>query len=235
MTRTLHLLVCQTDGRRTSSDVAIEQVILVGYSGRDRQAVEEHIRELELLGVAPPPRVPAIYTVAPELVVTGSRLVVRGTHTSGEAEFFLAPTQDGFVVGVGSDHTDRVHESIDVEESKARCGKVISAEVWPLRVLEPHWDRLELRAWTTDETGRRLYQEGLLGSLLTPLELLAEVQGAGMSTSDALIFSGTLSTIGGFAFGSHFDVELHDPVLRRQLRCGYDVIAPDSASGGSLD
>jgi hypothetical protein len=208
-------------------EVEIDQVILVGYSGRDRQAVQEHIRELELLGVAPPPRVPAIYTVAPELVTTGSRVVVHTTQTSGEAEFFLAPTQDGVVVGVGSDNTDRVHESIDVAESKARCGKVISAEVWPLRALEPHWDRLELRAWTTDDSGRRLYQEGLLGSLLTPLELLAEVEDAGLHFVEALVFSGTLATIGGFAFGKHFDVELHDPVLRRQLRCGYDIIAPD--------
>lgn len=235
MTGRLRLKVCERDGRSLPLEVAIEQVILVGYSGRDRQAVEEHIRELELLGVAPPPRVPAIYTVPPELVTTGSQLQVDGAQTSGEAEFLLLPTPGGVVVGVGSDHTDRVHESIDVAESKARCGKVISAEVWSLRALEPHWDRLELRAWTTDESGRRLYQEGSLASLLEPAQLLAEVEDAGLTATKALVFSGTLTTIGGFAFGKHFDVELHDPVLRRQLRCGYDIIAPGSASGVSID
>jgi hypothetical protein len=47
-----------------------------------------------------------------------------------------------------------------------------------------------------------------------------------MDTSGAMIFGGTLPTIGGFAFGSHFEVELFDPVLERRLRCGYDVVGP---------
>jgi hypothetical protein len=220
----LRLHLCETDGRSTPLDVLIDEVILVGYSGRDRAAVDAHIHELELLGVAPPPRVPAIYTVTHELVTTGTRLVVNGPQTSGEAEFVLLSSPHGVLVGVGSDHTDRLHEMIDVAESKARCGKVICPEVWPLQALEKHWDRLELRAWTTGTDGRRLYQEGLLGSLLTPGQLLAEVQRAGMATAHALIFSGTLATIGGFAFGSRFEVELHDPVLQRQLRCEYDVV-----------
>jgi len=204
--------------------VRVDQVILVGYSGRDRTAVQEHIRELEALGVAPPPRVPALYTVSPTLVSTRPTLAAPNSETSGEAEFVLLPTPDGVLVGVGSDHTDRAHEAIDVAESKARCGKIISHHVWRIHDLEPHWDRLELRAWTTDQSGRRLYQDGFLATLLTPAQLLAEVQHAGMSTAHALIFSGTLATMGGFAFGSQFDVELHDPVLMRQLRCAYDVV-----------
>ena len=222
----LRLRLCESDGQSTPLDVAVEQVILVGYSGRDREAVQAHIRELELLGVAPPLRVPAIYTVAPELVSTGSRLLVNGAQTSGEAEFVLLQGPNGVVVGVGSDHTDRQHEMIDVAESKARCGKVMSAEVWPLRVLEEHWDELELRAWTTDTRGRRLYQQGGLATLLTPGQLFAEIQRAGMATAHTLIFSGTLATIGGFAFGNRFEVELHDPVLGRQLRCAYDIVVP---------
>jgi hypothetical protein len=103
----LRLLQRETDGRSTPVDVPVDHVILVGYSGRDREAVQAHIRELELLGVAPPARVPAMYTVSPELVTTGSRLVVDGTATSGEAEFVLVPSPHGVLVGVGSDHTDR--------------------------------------------------------------------------------------------------------------------------------
>jgi hypothetical protein len=222
------LLVRQTDGRGTPVEVGFDQVILVGYSGRDRQAVAAHIRELELVGVAPPPRVPAIYNVPPALVTVDAVLSVAGTQTSGEAEFVLLPSPLGVLVGVGSDHTDRLHETIDVAESKARCGKVISQEVWPLAAVEPHWDRLELRAWSTDAHGRRLYQEGLLATLLTPAQLLDEVQHAGISTARALVFSGTLSTIGGLAFGTHFEVELLDPVLQRRLRCAYAVVRATS-------
>src|SRR5207248_6135151 len=111
----------------------------------------------------------------------------------------------------------RQHETIDVAESKALCGKVISSEVWLLQDLLAHWVLLELRAWTAN----RVYQHGILGTLLTPSQLIAELHSLGMATDHAAIFSGTLPTIGGFAFDRHFEVELHDPVLNRQLRCAY--------------
>jgi hypothetical protein len=219
----LRLVACEADGRSTPVDVAFDEVILVGYSGRDRAAVEAHIRELEHLGVARPPRVPALYTVPAGLVTVADKLVVATSETSGEAEFVLLPSPDGWLVGVGSDHTDRAHEVIDVAESKAMCGKVVSREVWRLRVLEQHWDELELRAWSTDGQGRRIYQEGRLQTLLTPSQLLEEVQHAGLTTARSLVFSGTLPTIGGLACGNYFEVELYDPVLDRRLRCAYTI------------
>jgi hypothetical protein len=227
----LRVVLNEIDGRSMPIDVHFDQVVLVGYSGRDRGAVEAHIRELQHLGVARPSRVPALYTVAPSLVSVDESLVVAHAETSGEAEFVLLHSESGVLVGVGSDHTDRAHEAIDVAESKMRCGKLLSRDVWLLRTLEPHWDRLELRAWTTDQHSRRLYQEGLLGTLLTPSQLLAEVQGAGLATGQALIFSGTLPTIGGFAFGGRFEVELYDPVLDRRLACAYSVTVRASAPG----
>jgi uncharacterized protein DUF2848 len=223
VTNSLRLVLCETDGRNTPVELSVAEVILVGYTGRDREAVKEHIRELERLGVAPPPKVPAIYTVPPALVTLGTRLSVGSAETSGEAEFVLLPTADGVLVAVGSDHTDRLREAVDVAESKALCGKVLSGELWRLEVLEPHWDQLELRAWTSDERGRRLYQEGRLETLLSPAQLLAEVQQAGMATGNALVFSGTLPTIGGLSFGERFEVELRDPVLNRELRCAYSI------------
>jgi hypothetical protein len=221
---TLALQVCETDGQVTSIAVPIERVILVGYSGRDRVAVLEHIRELETLGVAPPERVPAMYPVTPDLVTTGSRLAVDAPRTSGEAEFVILPSPAGYLVGVGSDHTDRERETIDVLASKAACGKVIGNEVWRLDAVQAHWDTLELRAWSTDARGRVLYQEGRLGALLNPDQLLAEVAGACGDATATLIFSGTVATIGGFAYGSRFEVELRDGVLDRELRCAYDVV-----------
>ncbi|HEY3063291.1 MAG TPA: DUF2848 family protein [Chloroflexota bacterium] len=223
MTCTLELLLCEVDGRTDELEVEIDQVILIGYSGRDRAAVDEHIRELERLGVAPPPRVPAIYLVPPDLVTTAAAIEVRGAETSGEAEFVLLPGPDGVLIGAGSDHTDRQHEALDVSAAKALCAKVMSRAVWRESALESHWDALELRAWTTDQRGRTLYQAGRLDALLRPLDLLAEVERAGLSTTRSLIFSGTLATIGGFIYSSRFEVELRDPVLKRRLGCAYDI------------
>ena len=112
-----YLLRRETDGQVTDVKVPIERVILVGYSGRDRAAVLEHIRELETLGVAPPERVPAIYPVAPELVTTGTRLAVDAPRTSGEAEFVIVPSAAGYLVGVGSDHTDSTSRCRPIPET----------------------------------------------------------------------------------------------------------------------
>ena len=88
--RTLPLVLCEADGTSVPIEVAFDEVILVGYTGRDRAAVLDHIRELEALGVAPPDRVPAIYRVAADLVTTDARLAVRTAETSGEAEFLCS-------------------------------------------------------------------------------------------------------------------------------------------------
>jgi hypothetical protein len=231
-TSTVSLVLCEADGTSAPVEVAFDEVILVGYTGRDRSAVLDHIRELETLGVAPPERVPAIYRVAADLVTTDSRLVVRTPNSSGEAEFFILHSPLGVLVGGGSDHTDRKHEAIDVAASKARCGKVISRQVWRLSAVAEHWDALELRAWTTDAAGRHLYQSGRLAALLVVPDLLAEVEAAGIVGDRKLIFGGTLPTIGGFNFGQRFEVELHDPALDRTLRCAYDVVLEP---GDSLD
>jgi len=234
MTSRLQLSIRETDGRIQAIDLAVDQVLLVGYSGRDRDAVREHIRELELLGVRPPERVPAIYTVAPELLTTASRLPVDSPETSGEAEFVLLDSADGWLVGVGSDHTDRRCEAIDVAASKSRCGKVLSHDLWRLAAVEAHWDALELRAWTTDGSGRRLYQDSRLETLLTVPQLTALVEQRGFATERGLIFGGTLPTIGGFVFGSHFEVELRDPVLDRQLGCAYRVVVSSTGPGAPI-
>lgn len=71
-----------------------------------------------------------------------------------------------------------------------------------------------------------LCQEGRLDALLEPVQLLAEVERGGLDAARGLVFGGTLPTMGGFAFGSHFEVELLDPVLERCLRCAYEVVRP---------
>lgn len=226
-TTTVSVVLCEADGMSVPVDVRFDEVVLVGYTGRDRAAVRDHIRELEALGVAPPERVPAIYVVAADLVSTDTRLAVRTPNTSGEAEFCILHTPHGVLVGVGSDHTDREQEAIDVAASKALCGKVISRQVWRLSAVEAHWDALELRAWTTDAAGRRLYQSGRLDALLAVPDLLAEVEAAGIDAAHKLIFGGTLPTLGGFSFGQRFEVELRDPMLHRTLTCSYDVVLAD--------
>jgi hypothetical protein len=219
--------VVEADGRATSVSVPVRRVLLAGYTGRDRAKVLEHIHELEELGVAPPERVPMVYVVGPELLTTEPRVAVSGPETAGEVEFYLVPTADGLLVGVGSDHTDRKHEAIDVAASKALCPKIASREAWRYDDVRDHWDRIEIRSWVTDDTGRRLYQDGHLDAFMTVEDVLEEVRRAGRPDLEGhVVFGGTLPTTGGFVYGRRFETELHDPVLGRRLTCAYDVVLP---------
>src|SRR5437588_13011976 len=70
-TRVIHLdlTIAERAGEVTALSIDVEQVLLSGYTGRDRAHVLEHIQELERLGIAPPPRVPMVYEVPAELLV----------------------------------------------------------------------------------------------------------------------------------------------------------------------
>jgi hypothetical protein len=184
----------------------------------------EHVHELETLGVAPPPRIPMVFVVDPDLLTTHAHIEVSEEQTSGEAEFYLIQSGDGLLVGVGSDHTDRKHEAIDVAASKGMCPKVLSTAVWRFQDVEDHWDQLQLRAWVTNGDERRLYQSGQLSEFVSVDALLAELRSAGHADNPRrVIFGGTLPLIGGFAFSSVFEAELHDPVHSRRLDCGYEI------------
>jgi hypothetical protein len=211
--------------------------IVAGYTGRDRDAVLGHIRELEELGIAPPPDVPIFYSVAPELITQEDAIVTTETATSGEAEVGLVVDGGQVYVTVASDHTDRAVERIDIAVSKRLCPKVIATAAWRLDDVAAHWDSLRLRSWIGDE-GDDLYQDGLLSSLVGPLELLEAIPWRSRPQS-FLLLGGTVPTIGGMRQSPRFRAELHDPVTDRKLRLDYriqvlDFIRPDSASEGRI-
>jgi hypothetical protein len=165
-----------------------------------------------------------VYTTPPELATMTASMTVTCARTSGEAEFYIIPAPDGLLIGAGSDHTDREQEAIDVAASKLLCAKVLSPDLWRYDDVRDHWDRLEIRSWMTDTTGRRLYQEGRLESFLTVADVLAEVERQGHRLAGRIVFGGTLPAIGGLSYGRRFEVELSDPVLGRSLGCAYDVV-----------
>lgn len=225
-------VIDDADGRRPVRH-AVRRVLIAGYTGRDRSSVMDHIRELQQLGVAPPPRLPMVYEVDPALLTTEPRLLASSPRTSGEVEFVLLPTPDGLLIGVGSDHTDRQHEAIDVATSKSMCAKPVSAEVWRYQDVCEHWDLLQIRSWVTSGAGRVLYQDGCLDAFLPVDDLLAELRQAGYGeVEECVIFGGTIPTQRGFVYGSRFEAELHDPVRRRSLSVAYHVELADGSGGG---
>jgi hypothetical protein len=205
---TLHL-----DGRETQ--VEIDTVIVAGWTGRERAAVEEHIAELEALGVARPSRVPVFYRVSASRLTTAPT-IESTSASSGEVEPVLLHHEGKLWVGVGSDHTDRQVETYGVAVSKQLCDKPVAPELWPYEQVAEHWDRLVVRSWIEDEV---LYQEGALAGILHPDDLLplAEPQ----PRDGALTFCGTVAAIGGIRPASAFRYELVDPVLNRTIGARY--------------
>lgn len=203
-----------------STSVGVDTVIVAGWTGRDRCAVEAHMSELEVLGVARPSKAPLFYRVSSARLTT-DEVIESTTASSGEAEPVLLHTGGRLWVGVGSDHTDREVESYGVAVAKELCAKPLATEWWAYDEVAARWDELILRSWITENGAETPYQEGALASLLPPTELLklAEPQ----LTDGTLMFCGTLPARGGIRSASTFRYELEDPTRRHALRGRYTM------------
>ena len=109
--------------RRT---VQIDHLVVAGWTGRDKAAVEKHIAELEAIGVKRPATTPIFYRASAVRVTTDDAIEALGNASSGEAEFVLLQHGGRLWVGTGSDHTDREVEKYGVSVSKQMCDKPIA-------------------------------------------------------------------------------------------------------------
>ena len=227
--RSLRLTV---SGRRTRHDlrVGVRQAVIAGWTSRDAVAVEQHIRELEELGVARPLSIPAFYRVSTSRLTTDPVIEVSGDHSSGEVEFVLMQCGGHLYVGVGSDHTDRRVETYSVEVAKQMCDKPLAGEVWPFADVDKHWDALVLRSWAGIGPDRVLYQEGPVSAMRTPGDLIQRFTSAATLPEGTVMFCGTLAAQGGIRPAQGFEFEIEDPVRGQRIRHAYDVVSlPASA------
>jgi hypothetical protein len=209
-------------GRREAVTVPLREAVIAGWTGRDAAARDKHIRELAELGIAPPSSTPVFYRVAASRFTTAGRIEVLAEDSSGEVEFVLIQHEGRFLVGVGSDHTDRKVEAYNISVSKQMCEKPVAPELWDFAEVEDHWDQLMLRSWIQEGGARVLYQEGPVAGMLAPQDLIGRFRGGGLP--DGLIMlGGTHPAKGGIRSSLRFDFELEDPVLGRAIRHGYDM------------
>jgi len=211
-------------GAHTTLTLPIRQAVIAGWTGRDPVARDHHIAELEALGIARPASTPIYYRVAAARLATAAAIEVSGGDSSGEVEFVLFGHQGRILVGVGSDHTDRKVEAYGVTVSKQMCDKPVATELWEFADVEAHWDRIVLRSFATIGGARVLYQEGTLDAMLPARELIARGFGGGGLPDGCAMFGGTFAAKGGIRPASRFEFEIDDPVLKRSIRAGYDVV-----------
>ena len=201
---------------------AIDRLIVAGWTGRDLDAVEQHIAELAAVGVRRPATVPCFYRLGANLLTHAPAIDVAGCHSSGEVEVVLISLAEGLHVGVGSDHTDRRVETYGVTVSKQMCPKPVSRELWAFRDIESHWDDLVLRSWVTRQGTRELYQEGPVTRMLAADDLIGRYLGRrGALPVGTAMYCGTLTVNGAISGGDRFEIELEDPRLKRTLHHAY--------------
>ncbi len=208
----------------TLDPAEIRQLVIAGWTGRDAARVEAHVRELEAEGIPRPPRTPMFYLLAPSLLTTAGDITVIGGATSGEVECLLVSRADGLWVGLASDHTDRALERTSVAKSKQVCHKPAARTLWRFSDIAAHWDQLELRSFIDVGGVRTPYQEGKAVAMLPPAALIDDLtRRGGKVDAGTAMFCGTLATLAAIRSSTRFEMELHDPVLGRTIRHGYNI------------
>ena len=69
--------------------VQINNLVIAGWTGRDRDAMEKHMAELEEIGIQRPSSAPCFYRVSTQQLTSENSIQVIGSESSGEVEFFL--------------------------------------------------------------------------------------------------------------------------------------------------
>lgn len=182
--------------------------IVAGYTGRDEQQVRHHIEELAAIGVSPPTQVPMFYRIPANALTTAAAVRVGGDNTSGEIEPVLIRHGGRNYLGIGSDHTDRTLETVDVGDSKRACPKPIGIDVVEVADWSRFdWDNCRARCWVDGN----LYQDGTLAALRPPAALLDILyrQHSDFAAGDFVCFAGTVPLQHGeFVAGRQWELEL---------------------------
>lgn len=202
-----------------SLDLTINQLVIAGWTGRDRAAVDHHIEELAALGISPPSQVPLFYRVSHTLLTRDKHIQVLGDTSSGEVEPLLIKAQNQWWLGLASDHTDRELEAYSVAASKQACPKPVASTLWSLAAIQDHLDSLILRCEIKESGNWVTYQEGNLANI-QPLQGLQELSGL---TDDSAMLCGTLGAIGSVRPAADYRMSLEDPVLGRSIDLAYSV------------
>ncbi|QUJ66629.1 DUF2848 domain-containing protein [Photobacterium sp. GJ3] len=198
----------------------INKLIVAGWTGRDKSAVQAHIDELAEIGVAPPSTVPLFYEVADQMMTQTKEIQVLSKGTSGEVEPIIIRADNQYWFGIASDHTDRELEAFSVAHSKQVCPKPVSSELWPLSEIQDHLEQIQLTSWLDEGNGWSKYQQGTLKQI-RPLEEL--IDKADLAENSAML-CGTFPAIGGVRRTAKFKMEAFDPVLQRSLTAYYVTV-----------
>jgi hypothetical protein len=182
--------------------------VICGYTGRDYIAAERHIEELAAIGIPGPTAIPDLNVVDGALVTVADEIIVSGQRTSGEVEPVIFFTEDDWYLGVGSDHTDRDLEVIDMLSSKAACAKPVASTVYSSTWVQGAGDDLFVESFAAGrEDHMQLESLAYYGDRDELIRLIGAKVGGRLD--GVVAFCGTVPLrSNGFVFGDEYEVAL---------------------------
>jgi len=211
------------------ASIDINRGIIAGWTGRNADAVNHHIAELQEIGVPPPSTVPLFYRVSASLLTTQETIETVDGTSSGEAEPVLVDDGKRLYLGLGSDHTDRKLETHSVALSKQICAKPVAPVLWSFEEVEGHLDEIRIRSFVRDDASAEWtpYQDGKLASIRPLGELVAASPAAsGTLRLNAVtaMMCGTFAVLsGGVRPSRFFRMEMVDERLGRTIEHCYEM------------
>ena len=149
-----------TDGGNKKISMEVKNLYIAGFAGRNIAKTKEHIEELAKLGVPRPNSIPEYYVNGTNLLIQDNEIQVVGSGSSGEVEFIVLRHEGEIYVGIGSDHTDRDLESVDIPKAKQICPKPVGKILWKYSDVKEHWDELVMESWQIIDGEKVQYQMG---------------------------------------------------------------------------
>ena len=204
---------------------AIEHAYCVGFSGRDTAKTLHHIEELVAIGVPRPDEIPLLFPIAVSLVSQSDGIQVVGSETSGEIELVLlygTSLEDSYLT-VGSDHTDRGLETVDIGKSKQICGKPVAQAAWPIAAVRDDWDNMHMVSEVRIDGEWKLYQDDLASAMMPLDSLLAFLERHNALKQHSVYFLGTVPLVQGFGYGDAFRTRLSSTAFADELTLEYAI------------
>lgn len=223
-----------------SLEIDFKRCYNLGFTMRDPVKMQAHLEECYKLGIKELicERPPLVMPISPWAVLTDDHVDVQRPRTSGEVEIATVVDADGTVyVSVGSDHTDRSLESIDIPWGKQVAPNVVAPELWLWDEVKDHWDEISMECTVVDGGTEVLYQQAMVSEFWTPAEMVQGVRESVTPVEGAsILFSGTVVSIGEtLRFAESWTISMIDPVLDRRIDHTYTVtvLAPEVLNDGS--
>lgn len=218
-----HHALTLLDERGETVSIEPETVVVAGYTGRNRESVQQHIDELARAGIAPPPQVPMFYPMSHVALTTSHRIDVPSAETSGEVEPVILSDGHALFLGIGSDHTARDLERVDITQSKEVCPKVLGMHVVRIEeeaLRDGRFDALTLESRIDAEP----YQHGEFSAIMPLGELLDLARAGPLDSTRFVLFCGTVPLLEGkFRFGVRFHGRIAGTALPAPLELHYDA------------